>query len=75
MADKIALQPLEIGYARAFNRGDVVPEAHVKAHDWSDLVASVGSKAANEAQGIAADESAGLSGQTSVSGKTGAASA
>jgi len=72
MADKIALQPLDIGYARAFNRGDIVPEDHIKRYGWSDSVAAAGTKAANEALGVAAEENSGLSGQVSASAKTGA---
>ena len=74
MADKIALKSLEIGGARAFNAGDVVPDDHVKRYDWSDSVAAVGTKAANDVQGIAAEDVP-ASGQSSVSTKTGAKSA
>jgi hypothetical protein len=49
-ADKIATEPLYIGYARAFSPGDVVPEEHIKTYDWSDKVTSSGTKAAQEAK-------------------------
>jgi hypothetical protein len=48
----IATAPLFVGYARAHNPGDVVPDANVEEHGWQDGVAREGTKAANDAQGI-----------------------
>lgn len=58
MADsyKIATQQLFIGYALAHNPGDRVPAENVKANGWEDGVANEGTKAANEALGIAESE-------------------
>jgi hypothetical protein len=45
----VAVAPIEIGYARAFNPGDPVPASTVKANpDWlaDKLVAKAGTKAA-----------------------------
>lgn len=51
----IATAPLHIGYARAFNPGDVVPDGHVEEYGWGEHVAREGTKAANEAQGLEQD--------------------
>lgn len=45
----IATAPIFVGYARAHNVGDVVPEENVKANGWEDLVSREDSKAAKVA--------------------------
>lgn len=45
----IATEPLEIGYVRAHNAGDPVPEENIEANGWGDKVAKVGTKAAEKA--------------------------
>ncbi len=51
----IATEALFVGIIRAHNPGDVVPDDNVKANGWEAGVARQGSKAANEAQGMAAE--------------------
>jgi hypothetical protein len=50
MSEKIALESLFIGTARAHNPGDRVPEANVERHGWQDQVAAEGTQAAAAAQ-------------------------
>lgn len=47
----VALVPINVGEARAFNPGDAVPASTVKANGWlaDKLVAKVGTKAAEAA--------------------------
>jgi len=49
MAKFIATKPLFVGFARAHNPGDEVPEDNVKANGWEDGVARADTKAAKEA--------------------------
>jgi hypothetical protein len=46
----IATAPLFVGFARAFNPGDVVPDEHVEKYGWQDGVSREGTKAAETAQ-------------------------
>lgn len=46
---KIAIAPLFIGYARAYNPGDRVHVDAVKEHGWGESVVNEGTKAADEA--------------------------
>ena len=46
----IATVPLNIGWARAFSPGDVVPDAHVEEYGWHDGVVREGTKASAEAK-------------------------
>lgn len=62
MADvKIATQKLFVGTALAHNPGDEVPAENVKPNGWQDAVANPGTKAANDAQGVAEEASEGPS--------------
>lgn len=46
----VAVDTIDIGGVRAFNRGDAVPASHVAQYGWgSDLVSKVGNKAGQEA--------------------------
>lgn len=45
----IATAPIFIGFARAHNVGDEVPESNVKANGWEHLVSRLGTKAASDA--------------------------
>jgi hypothetical protein len=59
MAQKyIATEPLFVGYARAHNIGDVVPDENVKANGWEDGVVREGSKAAEKAIAAAQESDA-----------------
>lgn len=51
MTEYVATKPIEYGNARAFNPGDRVPEANVRAHGYLEagVVARVGSNAAEQA--------------------------
>lgn len=49
----IATEPLFVGLARAHNPGDRVPADNVKRNGWEDGVAREGTKAANDALGLA----------------------
>ena len=51
----IATAPLFIGYARAHNVGDVVPDENVERNGWQDGVAREGSKSATAALEPAGD--------------------
>jgi hypothetical protein len=49
----VALQPIDIGGARAFNAGDAVPVSHVEGGVVrADQVAKTSTKAGREAAGI-----------------------
>ncbi len=56
----IATVPLFVGTARAHNPGDVVPADNVKEHGWEDGVAREGTKAADTAAGVSAEDAAPL---------------
>jgi hypothetical protein len=47
----VAIAPIDFGNARAFNPGDPVPAANVKAHGYvvGEQVAKVGTRAAEKA--------------------------
>lgn len=49
----IATEPLYVGMARAHSVGDEVPDDNVQRNGWQSGVARAGTKAANEAMGIA----------------------
>jgi hypothetical protein len=50
MSEKIALEPLFIGTARAHNTGDRVPAENVERFGWQQQVAAEGTQAAAAAQ-------------------------
>jgi hypothetical protein len=72
---KVALRPLDIGNARAYNRGDLVlvevVNEHFSGEDFADAVAGVDSAAGKAALGVSDEPADNVSAVPAVASPTG----